>query len=151
MSVKRFGARLWYGLVLALALIGCDSTYCTTKLGMRLSGNPDNSNWDCARLNNIESQLAERLPYPASRLQGYVVVLHPALGFVDPWGRTVGGYTMCPVKEMHIGQGKTVFAHEVVHALQDCQPRHPAEDGLDWDHANWQIDSLYKTIEEVSQ
>lgn len=108
------------------------------------------SSGECARYNDIETKLVKVLG-SAERLNWMAVSTRPEVSFVDPLNRNVGGYTDCFAHEMVVGVGSTVFAHETVHALQNCNARQPAEDGWDFDHANWQKDGLFQLIDEVSQ
>jgi hypothetical protein len=124
--------------------------YCITDNGMILAGQPNYSDWDCGRLNSVESKMVGFLGH-GERLKNYVIELHPAISFRDPWNRDVGGYTECATKGLHIGYGHEVFAHELAHALQNCYARQPSEDGGDWDHANWAKDGIYQMITEASE
>lgn len=85
------------------------------------------------------------------RLNGYQVWLRPLDHWPDPYGRyeAISGYTSCPSKQMHIGTDKYVFAHEIAHALQNCNALLPSEDGADDDHANWFRDGIIEIIGKV--
>jgi hypothetical protein len=142
-------------ILLALLLTGCSTgPICITDYGMGFMGYPDGTppdvTWSCSRINDIESKMVDYMG-DYKLLKGYSIYLHPVDSWTDDFGRRVGGYTACGTKQMHIGLGQEAIAHEIAHALQNCNAPLPIDDGMDIDHADWLRDRIYLQIEKVSR
>lgn len=106
--------------------------------------------WSCRRLNEVENKIMKLYPSQFSP-SGYAIWQRNTNWWTDEWGRTVAGITFCSGKFIHIGNDRTVFAHEMVHVLQNCAPELPIDEGQDADHADWIRKDIYNLIEEASQ
>jgi hypothetical protein len=116
-------------------------------------GLPDGTSPDyytCARVNLVEEKMAASGIGSPHLLKGVSIHAKPARAWYDPWGRLVGGYTTCATKQVHIGTGQTVLAHELAHVLQECSPEFPIDEGSDADHADWLRKGIYLIIDEAS-
>ena len=137
-----------------MLMTGCDQrpVLCYTDNNIRVFGCVDASctDYSCGRLSKIENEIRPFFPNEFNNLKGYGIWLYNSESFQDYWGRSVGGYTQCESKEMVIGIGRTVYAHELIHAMQKCSAPLPIDEGSDRDHSNWLRDSYYQIIEEVS-
>lgn len=156
-----FGSRLWYGCLLATALTlsacGQVETFsCTSDRGVIFVGfefpAKMSLNLSCDRFKRQEDAIVSMMgtlgnPY---LLAGYKIWVRPEYSWIDDFGRGVGGYTLCPIKEIHIGLENQVFAHEIAHALQNCNPPLPIDEGLDRDHADWTRDRIFQMIDTAS-
>lgn len=145
--------------MLVLGLLGasctsCNVGYCHTLEGMRFTGAVDGSmpnpiSW-CEENQHIENYMVSYMGH-GENLKRYNIFYHSVGSWKDPWGRAVGGYTICVTGEMHVGTGKEVYAHEMAHALQSCQSPLPIDESTDIDHSNWYRDGIFEAIGEASK
>ena len=145
------------GLPLLLAaLTGCGpSPLCITDqrmefMGVYPSGDPPDIPVSCDRLSHVASGMMDMMNTGVNPA-GYRIWYHNTRKWIDAWDRSVAGFTDCPSKTIHIGTAEQVFAHEVAHALQNCNPELPVDEGSNPEHADWIRKNIFTYIEVASQ
>lgn len=144
-------------LLFAVLLIGCDnrSYTCETASGLMVRGYVDiaiGTPFECARLSMIEERLSEHFTSEEFvEIRGYSIWLYSTESYVDYWGREVGGWANCDNREIVIGTGTTVYAHELIHAIQKCRPEGPRDFNMPPEHNDWARKGYIQLIEEVSK
>jgi hypothetical protein len=145
--------RKFLTLSASIVIVGCAPVQpiCATDNGTWIMGYLDRTPLEvpCGRFNAIERKLSAYMKI--SNLAGYQVWLRSTESFIDPWNRDVGGYTQCPLREIVIGTGKTVYAHEAIHAITNCVAEPPVDMGADADHADWFRSGYFEIIDRVSE
>lgn len=158
------GKLLWVGWL----LVGCGpAPYCITSLGVEVTGmymtaKPiEAPGYTCQDFDTVEAEITALLPdNPAmnidwSRVKGYRLSVHPERKWIEVFGRSVAGFTNCPLMYLEIGTSdphvaRSAYTHELLHAAQGCYTPLPTDDGLDRDHSNWNRDGLYNATNVVA-
>ena len=90
------------------------------------------------------------------RLVGYRVYTREENHWIDPWGRSIAGYTSCINKVIMVGSPalgdwrRSSLVHEMFHAAQLCSPeKPPVDEGTDEDHADWFRKGIFDAIQRT--
>lgn len=156
------GKYLWLGLVLATTLSCGGIPPCYTTGGMVVLGDSKGEtpeHWrDCVSIQFAEDTMIRELPqYNPKNLAGYSIYLTDPLPLPD--GTKIVGQTICSRKIIRVLREHLVLesalAHEIGHALQNCQPKLPLDPEWtdEWwaeDHADWYREGVFKAIDKAT-
>lgn len=144
-------------IVLALLCSSCYGTRCVSKCGVQLV----NSTWSCDEFQAIEDRVVNEYrkrsldsrTHSCEKLKDWTVWQDDKRTFywIGDGKREVRGETVCEMKIMHINYEsphRSSYAHEMGHALQNCEPRieclldAPIPASTDLSHACWEHDGI---------
>lgn len=148
--------RLWAAL-LGVTLAACvvPKPLWRTPCGMGVWGYPADGGlppqWTPATVAEAEARTVEamratsdpRLRDMCQQINGWGLYAHPSPQWVDSYGRSVAGVTVCEYRASQAGAGDPrtwAVAHELVHAAQRCDP---------WGHETWVDAGIYRALESM--